>query len=126
MNFIKRKAITKKPKFTIANYEEFKTLDIKVMVTMEDVPEDLVVNWDQIAIKYLPLSNLTMAQESSKRVEVFEDDDKGQIIANFAASLSGNFLPVQIVYEGKTTKCHLAVKFPRRMACDPYIKSLVQ
>ena len=52
-----------------------------------------------------------MAREGSKRVEVVGIDDKRQITATFAASLSGNFLPVQLVYEGKTTKCHQAIKF---------------
>ena len=115
MNFVKRKATTKKPKFTIANFEELKSqflMDIKAVVTMEDVPEDMIVNWDQTAIKYIPLSNWTMAKEGSKRVEVVGIDDKRQITATFAASLSGNFLPVEMVYEGKTTKCHPAVKFP--------------
>ena len=53
-----------------------------------------------------------MAKEGSKRVEVAGIDDKRQITATFAASLSGNFLPVQLVYEGKTTRCHPAIDFP--------------
>jgi len=44
-----------------------------------------------------------MAQKGSKRVEVFGIDDKRQITATFAASLSGNFLPIQLIYEGKTS-----------------------
>ena len=39
-------------------------------------------------------------------------DNKCQITATFAASLSDHFLPVQLLYEGKPTKCHPAVKFP--------------
>ena len=64
MNLVKRKATTKKPKFTVANFEELKAqflIDIKAVVTMEDVPEDMIVNWDQTAIKHIPLSNWTMA-----------------------------------------------------------------
>ena len=55
-----------------------------------------------------------MAEKGSKRVEVFGIDDKHQITATFAASLSGCFLPVQLVYEGKTTRCHPAIDFPER------------
>jgi len=110
MKFVKRKTTTKKPKFTVGNFEELKLkvqflIDIKAVVTMEDIPEDVIVNWDQTAIKYIPLSNWTMVQEGSKWVEVIGIDDKRQITATFAASLSGNFLPVQMVYQGKTTKC---------------------
>ena len=115
MNFVKRKATTKKPKFTVSNFEELKSqylMDIKAIVTMEKIPDDLVVNWDQTAIKYIPLSNWTMDKEGSKRVEVIGIDDKCQITATFATSLSGHFLSVQLVYEGKTTKCHPAVEFP--------------
>ena len=115
MNFVKRKATTKKPKFTVSDFEELKSqylMDIKAIVTMQDVPDDMVVNWDQTAIKYIPLSNWTMDKEGSKRVEVAGIDDKRQITATFAASLSGNFLPVQLVYEGKTAKCHPTVEFP--------------
>ena len=53
-----------------------------------------------------------MDKEGSKRVEVAGIGDKRQITATFAASLLGNFLPVKLVYEGKTTKCHPTVEFP--------------
>ena len=116
MNFVKRKTTTKKPKVTVANFDELKSqflLDIKAIVTMEEIPDDMIVNWDQTAIKYVPSSNWTMAAEGSKRVEIVGIDDKRQITTTFAGSLSGNFLPVQLVYESKTTKCHPAVEFPK-------------
>ena len=50
-----------------------------------------------------------MAKEGLKQVEVAGIDDKRQITATFAASLSGNFLPVQLAYEDKTTRCHPSV-----------------
>ena len=115
MNFVKWKATTKKPKVTVSNFEELRSqylMDIKAIITMEEIPDDMVLNWDQTAIKYIPLSNWTMDKEGCKRVEVVGIDDKRQIMTTFAASLSGNFLPMQLVYEGKTTKCHPAVEFP--------------
>ena len=42
-------------------------------------------------MKYIPLSNWTMDEEGSNRVEVVSTDDKHQITATFAASLSGHF-----------------------------------
>ena len=79
---------------------------------MKDVPDEMIVNWDQTAVKYIPVSNWTMAKEGSKCVEVAGIDDKCQITATFAASLSENFLPVQLVYGGNTSRCHPAVDFP--------------
>ena len=79
------------------------------------IPDDMILNWDQAAIKYTPLSNWTMDKEGSKQVEVVDIDNRRQSNSYhtwFAASLSGHFLPIQLVYEGKTTKCHPAVKFP--------------
>ena len=78
-------------------------------VTMEEIPSDMVLNWDQTTIKYMPLSDWTMAQKGSKKVEVF---GKRQITATFAASLFGSFLPIQLVYEGKTSRCHPVADFP--------------
>ena len=53
-----------------------------------------------------------MAEEGSKRVEIDGKDDKRQITAVFACSMAGNFLPSQIIYQGKTTRCLPKFKFP--------------
>lgn len=52
-----------------------------------------------------------MEVEGSKRVEVVAKDDKRQITAIFAGSMAGDFLPIQLVYQGKTTRCLPTVKF---------------
>ena len=54
-----------------------------------------------------------MAEYKSRKVEVAGVDDKRQITATFAASLSGSFLPFQLVYQGKTSKCHPSIDFPK-------------
>lgn len=48
-------------------------------------------------------------KKGSKRVEVVGMGDKRQITAG---SLSGDFLPMQLMYQGKTTKCLPSVTFP--------------
>ena len=53
-----------------------------------------------------------MDRRGSKRVEIGGLDDKRQITAVFAASLIGDFLPVQLVYQGKTDACHPLLRFP--------------
>ena len=52
------------------------------------------------------------ATEGLKRVELIEQDDKRQITATFAGTVSGDFLSMELVYEGKTTNCHPSVRFP--------------
>ena len=43
--------------------------DVKTVMVMDEVPLELVVNWDQTGLKYVPVSEWTMAEEGSKRVE---------------------------------------------------------
>ena len=42
--------------------------------------------------------------EGTKRVEIAAVDDKRQITALFACTLSGKFLPMQLIYQGTTSK----------------------
>lgn len=53
-----------------------------------------------------------MEKEGTKRVEVVAKDDKRQMTAVFAGSLSGDFLPPQLIYEGKTKRCLPCFQFP--------------
>ena len=46
-----------------------------------------------------------MEKERAKQIEVAGKDNKRQITAVFGASMKGDFLPVQLVYQGKTTRC---------------------
>ena len=115
LNYVKRKATTK-CKVDVRNFEQLKgeyLINIKAVVMFKEIPDELIINWDQTGIKYVPVSEWTMAQYKSKRVEVSGVDDKRQITATFAASLTGSFLPVQLVYQGKTSKCHPSIDFPK-------------
>ena len=71
-------------------------------VEMEEIPPELILNWDQTGIKIVPSSTWTMEQQGTKRVDPVGAGDKGQIIAVFCGSLVGDFLSVQVIYAGKT------------------------
>ena len=79
---------------------------------MEDIPPELIVNWDQTSINYVLHLQCTMAKSGSTRVEVAGLGDKRQVTAVFGCTLAGYFLPVQLVYQGKTNACHPLVNFP--------------
>ena len=114
MGLVKRRASTKS-KVSVENFEELKEqylLDIKACVEMDEVPDELIINWDQTGIHYVPVSSWTMEKEGSKRVEIAGIDDKRQITAVFGSSITGDFLPVQIVYKGKTKRCLPTFAFP--------------
>ena len=98
---------------SVDNFAQLKSqfiFDIKSIVEMEEIPSDLIINWDQTGIKYMPVSNWIIADEGSKWVEVVGADDKRQITT--AITLSGDFLHPQLTYKGTTSKCLPSVHFP--------------
>ena len=79
---------------------------------MEEITPELVLNWDQTGIHLVPASAWTMDKMGSKRVEITGVNDKRQITAVFCGSAAGDFLPLQLVYKGKTQRCHPHFQFP--------------
>ena len=72
MGFVKRRASTK-AKVSAENFEEMKEqflLDVKTIVKMEEIPHDLIINWDQTGIHYIPVSSWTIEKEGAKRVKL--------------------------------------------------------
>lgn len=115
MEFVKRRASTAKSKHSVANFAELKQLflnDVVTTVTMEDIPPELIMNWDQTGIKLVPSSNWTMERRGARRVEIIGVNDKRQITAVFCGTLLGDFLPIQLIYQGKTSRCHPRYEFP--------------
>ena len=93
LGMVKRKANTK-AKVTVEDFEAAKEqflLDIKNVVSLDEIPPALILNWDQTGINYVPVSSWTMESEGAKRVELAGKDDKRQITAVFGCSLVGDF-----------------------------------
>ena len=75
---------------------------IFLIVGLEDIPPELVLNWDQTGIKLVPVSNHTIDRQGLKQL----------ITAIFCGSLTGDFLTMQITYKGKTKRWHPKYDFP--------------
>ena len=116
MGYVKRKATTKStPGMSNKDFEEVKTkyLDqITRVVKLREIPDKMIINLDQTGLKLVPSGEWTMAVEGSKRVEMVGLGDKRQITATFVGSLDGKFLPMQILYQGKTDRSHPKYAFP--------------
>ena len=126
MHFVKRHAITKKPKITTTDFEAGKTqflYDAKALIELEGIPDSLVLNWDQTGIHYVPVSNWTMDEEGSKRVEIVGVNSKHQITAVLCVTKSGHYLPPHLSWED--CKEPTETKVSNRMACYLYRESLV-
>jgi len=114
MGLAKRRASTK-AKIDVENFEEIKKgflLDVRNVMEMDEIPLDLVINFDQTAVHYVLVDNCTIAKEGSKHVEIIGKDDKRQITVVLGGTMSGDFLPVQLVYKGTTNRCLPSFKFP--------------
>ena len=56
---------------TTVDFEERKArlvFDVQAIIELEEIPDDLVVNWDQTGIHYVPVSGWTMEKVGTKRV----------------------------------------------------------
>lgn len=107
IGYVKRKATTK-AKVCVSEFESIKAqfvFEIQAIVELEEIPPELIINWDHTGIHYVPVGNWTQAEKGSKRVDVAGVEDKRQITAVLAGTKSGQFLPPQIIYAGKTKKC---------------------
>ena len=88
MGFVKRRASTS-AKVSLSNDLKAQFLfDIMINVRMEEIPDQLIINWDQTAINYVPSGSWTMEKSGSQRVEIVANDDKRQITAVFAGTLT--------------------------------------
>ena len=75
--------------------------EIKVIVALEEIPPELIINFNQTGLKYDPISGWTMEKEGSKKVPNIGLGDKHQITGVFAGKMFGVFLPAQLIYKGK-------------------------
>ena len=115
MGLVKRKASTKKSTMTEEQFKQRKKkflTEVGSFVNQHKIPSSLVINWDQSGINVIPSCNYTMASKGVKRVEIAGYGDKRQITGTFAVTLAGEFLPMQLIYGGKTNRCHPKHRFP--------------
>jgi len=115
MNFVQRKAMTAKGRFIMETFNEKRQEFLSNLVNIvefEEIPPELVLNWDQTGTKLVPSASWTMQEKGSKRVELVGLNDKRQITTVFCGSLVGAFLPIQLIYKGKANRCHPHFDFP--------------
>ena len=67
--------------------------EIVDVVRMEEIPMDLILNWDRTGLNLVPVSSWTMAAKGSKQVEVQGLSHKRQITAVFCGTLLGDSCP---------------------------------
>ena len=107
MGFTKRLGTTAKPPIPRGLYEECRLKflrDIQTVVEKYNIPPELIFNADQTPTSYVSVGRSTMAKKGSKSVAIEGLNDKRNITLTFVATLDGQFLPLQIIYGGNTSK----------------------
>ena len=97
MGYVKRK-YSNAGKISVSHFEELKEeflADIKAEVVMNEIPHELVFNWNQTAIQLVPTGPWTMHHAKEKVIPIASSDDKRQITAVLVATLTGENLPPQ-------------------------------
>ena len=82
------------------------------MVQTYNIPDELIININQTPSEYVPTSSVTMAEKNLKPVSKQGADDKCAITLTLATTLSGDMLPFQMIYTGKTKRSSPTAEFP--------------
>ena len=72
----------------------------------------MIVNLDQAPSEFVESSRHTKAENGSANVGIIGSGEKQQITATFVVTLDRRFLPMQLIYDGKTTRSITRVDFP--------------
>ena len=91
MGYVKRKASNagKVPAAEFENLKEVFLADIAAETLMNDIPDELIFNWDQTGLHMVPTGEWTMHKSGDKVIPISHSDDKRQITAVLAATLKG-------------------------------------
>jgi len=76
---------------------------IVALVKTYDIPEELVINSDKTALHIGPSTDQTYDVKGVKDVKNLGKDNKRQIICTVSSAASGVLLPLQLIFQGKTT-----------------------
>ena len=115
MGFVKRTCTTSKPEIPEKAKMEAKLLYQHQIVSYVEecsIPPPLIVNFDQTPLKFAPVANRTLSAKGSKHVAITGSSFKQAITATFGIICENKFLPMQLIYEGKTERSIPRVKFP--------------
>ena len=114
LDWSKRRGTTAKREMNPSLYDELPLSwkkEIADLILRHKVSEELVLNLDQTPLELTSASNVTFAPHGAKKVPISNIDDTRMITGTFCVSMKGDFLSIQLIYAGKTNRCHPKIKF---------------
>ena len=115
MNWVKRRGTSIKRAMNPSLYDKLAFTwkkKIAKKVFQHNIPKDLILNFDQPPLGLTCPAKTTFTDRNSETVPIGNLDNKRQITGTFVVNLSGEFLPIQLIYTGTTDLCHPKVNFP--------------
>ena len=79
-------------------------LEIRQLQSWHDIPDNLIINFDQTLLPCVVTGNSTLNEKDAKSVTLQGKGKKKEITAAFAVSITGDFLPMQLIHEGRTPR----------------------
>ena len=86
------------------------------------IPSSLILNIDQINSKYVSMDKATMTKKGSTSLPIRGLSDKRSITVTFIITLNGIFLPIQLIYGGKTVQSLPKFKLPKGFSLSANLK----
>ena len=123
--YVRRFATTGKAEFPQDVKREAELLyihDTVNLIETHKIPRLIVLNLDQTPVQHVPFGKTTLAKQNTSSVPVSSASDKRIVTATFTMTLDGKFLPMQLIYGGKTWKSILTVTFPRGILLSVNLK----
>ena len=82
----------------------------RIAATVETfkIHPSLIINFDQAGLHLAPAFSRTYAPAGSRSVAILGSEDKRQITVVVGSAYDGSLLPLQLIFQGTTEKCHPA------------------
>ena len=116
MGFVKRAKTTSKPEIPERAKSEAALIlhhHIVDLVERHHILSSMVINIDQTLLKYAPVSNQTLAKKGSNHVAIHGSSYRQAIAATFGITNDNHFLPMQLIYGGKSLRSLPRFEFPK-------------
>ena len=78
---------------------------IPTIIEEHQIPKVLLINLDQTPLSYVSPVKYTFNPKGAKTVLLKGINNKRHITPTSPVRMNGPFLPIQLIYEGKTRRC---------------------
>ena len=115
MGFVRRAATTERPKIPDGAIKKAGFLfhhSIIDIVNRYQIPPSLIKNFDQTPLKYASVSSQTLDKRNFKTVAISGLSYRKALTAMFGITFSNHFIPMQLIYGGKTAASYPKFDFP--------------